>query len=93
MNKYTTAQILAAWDAAYGEDMMVEYPGFFQRLTEENASQAGAPGKSTDRTHNGARAEEEGPVAGQTYALTGARGTKCIANGNSWKDSLVKENN
>ena len=33
--KYTLAQILDAWDASYGEDMMEEYPGFIQRLSEE----------------------------------------------------------
>ena len=32
MNKYTIAQIMEAWDAAFGEDMQAEYPGFFQRL-------------------------------------------------------------
>ena len=37
MNKYTIAQILEAWEAAFGEDMMTEYPGFIQRLTEEQA--------------------------------------------------------
>jgi hypothetical protein len=37
MNKYTLAQIMEAWDAAYGEDMHAEYPGFFQRLQEENS--------------------------------------------------------
>jgi hypothetical protein len=36
MNKYTLAQILTAWQAAFGEDMMTEYPGFIQRLTEED---------------------------------------------------------
>jgi|TARA_B100000900_G_C20246902_1_gene580291 hypothetical protein len=36
MEKYTIAQILAAWEAAYGEDMNKEYPGFIQRLSEEN---------------------------------------------------------
>ena len=36
MNKYTIAQILEAWEAAYGEDMTQEYPGFIQRLSEEN---------------------------------------------------------
>ena len=55
MNKYTIAQILAAWDAAFGEDMMTEYPGFIQRLSEENASQASDPGKGTDTKHLGAR--------------------------------------
>ena len=29
------------------------------------------------------------PEAGKTYALTGARGTRCIANGNSWAESEV----
>ena len=35
-SKYSIAQILAAWEAAYGEDMTQEYPGFIQRLSEEN---------------------------------------------------------
>ena len=34
MKKYTLAQILEAWEAAYGEDMHTEYPGFIQRLNE-----------------------------------------------------------
>ena len=35
--------------------------------------------------------KKDKPEAGKTYALTGARGTKCIANGNSWSESEVKE--
>ena len=35
MSKYTQPQILDAWEASYGEDMMEEYPGFIQRLSEE----------------------------------------------------------
>ena len=31
------------------------------------------------------------PEAGKVYALTGKTGAKCIANGYSWKDSLVEE--
>ena len=38
MKTYTLAQILAAWAAAYGEDMDEEYPGFIQRLSEENGT-------------------------------------------------------
>jgi len=34
MKKYTTAQIISAWEDAFGEDMLAEYPGFFQRLSE-----------------------------------------------------------
>ena len=30
------------------------------------------------------------PLPGKTYALTGARGTRCIANGNSWAESEVQ---
>ena len=55
MNKYNLAQILAAWEAAFGEDMMIEYPGFIQRLSEENASQASNPGKGSDTNNLGAR--------------------------------------
>ena len=32
MNKYTLKQILEAWTAAYGEDMLEEYPGFIKAL-------------------------------------------------------------
>ena len=39
MEKYTIAQILAAWEAAYGEDMNEEYPGFIQRLSEEEQNE------------------------------------------------------
>ena len=38
-----------------------------------------------------ANEKRDKPEAGKTYALTGARGTKCIANGNSWSESEVKE--
>ena len=32
------------------------------------------------------------PLDGNVYALTGGPGTKCIANGNTWADSLVEDN-
>ena len=31
------------------------------------------------------------PEEGKVYALTGAPGSRCIANGNTWKDSEVKD--
>jgi hypothetical protein len=37
-NMYTLKEILAAWTAAYGEDMNEEYPGFIQNLQEDNES-------------------------------------------------------
>ena len=55
MTKYNLAEILAAWEAAYGEDMNEEYPGFIQRLSEENASQTSDPGKGPDINRVGAR--------------------------------------
>jgi len=58
VNKYTIAQILAAWNAAFGEDMMTEYPGFIQRLSEENAPQASDPGKGSDTNNLGARTND-----------------------------------
>ncbi len=35
--------------------------------------------------------KEDKPLAGKVYALTGGPSTKCIANGNTWADSLVKD--
>jgi hypothetical protein len=35
--------------------------------------------------------EEDKPEPDKTYALTGGPGTRCIANGNTWKDSEVKD--
>ena len=35
--------------------------------------------------------KENAPEAGKLYALTGAPGSRCIANGHSWKDSAVDE--
>ena len=35
--------------------------------------------------------KENKPEAGKLYALTGAPGSKCIANGNTWEESVVGE--
>ena len=35
--------------------------------------------------------EEDKPEDGKVYSLTGAKGTACIANGNTWKESEVKD--
>ena len=35
--------------------------------------------------------KKDKPESGKTYALTGGPGTKCIANGNTWRESVVKE--
>ena len=36
-------------------------------------------------------AKKNKPEAGKLYALTGAPGSKCIANGNTWEESVVGE--
>tara|TARA_R100000005_G_scaffold50955_1_gene24647 strand:+ start:313 stop:534 length:222 start_codon:yes stop_codon:yes gene_type:complete len=36
-------------------------------------------------------AVQDKPEAGKVYALTGGPGSRCIANGNSWKESEVKD--
>ena len=33
--------------------------------------------------------KKDKPEPGKTYALTGGRGSRCIANGNSWAESEV----
>ena len=35
--------------------------------------------------------KENKPQAGKLYALTGTPGSKCIANGNTWEESVVGE--
>jgi hypothetical protein len=37
--------------------------------------------------------KKDKPEPGKTYALTGGPGVRCIANGYSWEDSVVKEEN
>ena len=37
--------------------------------------------------------KEDKPEEGKVYALTGGPGDKCIANGNTWSDSVVEEDN
>ena len=52
-----------------------------KQLNEENAPPAGwTPKDSVDK-----------PEAGKTYALTGGPASRCIANGFSWKDSEVQQ--
>ena len=52
-----------------------------KQLNEENAPPAGwTPKDSVDK-----------PEAGKKYALTGGPGSRCIANGFSWKDSEVQQ--
>jgi hypothetical protein len=35
--------------------------------------------------------KDPGPRPGKVYALTGGPGTACIAAGNTWEESVVKE--
>jgi hypothetical protein len=44
-----------------------------------------------DGSKDESKPKEDKPEEGKVYALTGARGTRCIANGNTWKDSEVKD--
>ena len=37
--------------------------------------------------------QEDKPEEGKVYALTGAKGTACILNGNTWKESEVNDDN
>jgi|TARA_R100001530_G_scaffold10072_2_gene9996 hypothetical protein len=41
--------------------------------------------------HNDIAEANNIPQAGKVYALTGGTGSKCIANGNTWKESEVKD--
>lgn len=56
-------------------NQMNEYYGCEYIVTEKPKKQAKVPG----------------PRPGKIYALTGGPGTPCIAAGNSWEESVVKE--
>ena len=75
MTKYTIAQILAAWEAAYGEDMTTEYPGFMQRLKEEDEQKTGA---------------RQGPYLNQSLALAQSTGAKLQAPSDKLQASSCK---
>ena len=47
---------------------------------------AAGPAPTADAAHSNDKPEE-----GKVYALTGAPGSRCIANGNTWAESEVKE--
>ena len=40
---------------------------------------------------DGSKLKEDKPEPGKVYALTGGPGARCIANGYSWKDSVVED--
>ena len=46
---------------------------------------------SKDKEKEKPAKQEDRPEEGKVYALTGGPGTRCIANGNTWKDSEVKD--
>jgi hypothetical protein len=46
---------------------------------------------NTDNAPVAAARAEDKPEDGKVYALTGGTGSKCIANGNTWKESEVKD--
>tara|TARA_R100001198_G_scaffold95557_2_gene81940 strand:- start:1108 stop:1503 length:396 start_codon:yes stop_codon:yes gene_type:complete len=53
------------------------------RVTKEKAIQESVPYTDVEEANK--------PEEGKVYALTGARGTNCIANGNNWKESEVHQ--
>ena len=56
-----------------------------RQLNADNAPPDGW--RPEDQVH--AAPAEDKPEAGKVYALTGGPGSRCIANGNSWKESEV----
>ncbi len=57
-----------------------------KQLNADNAPSDGW--RPEDQVTAAANAEDK-PEAGKVYALTGGPGSRCIANGNSWKESEV----
>ena len=51
----------------------------------------GGPYYSIEEAEDDENVVEDKPEDGNTYALTGGPGARCIANGYSWKESVVEE--
>ena len=49
------------------------------------------PGFIQRLSENSRPIKENKPEAGKLYALTGGPGSKCIANGNTWEESVIGE--
>jgi len=45
----------------------------------------------TEYIKDESKPKEDKPEAGKTYALTGGPGSRCIANGNTWAESEVDQ--
>jgi hypothetical protein len=54
-----------------------------------NADNAPPDGWRPEDQVPAAASANDKPEAGKVYALTGGPGSRCIANGNSWKESEV----
>ena len=52
-------------------------------MSKEKSIQETVPHKDVEEANK--------PEPGKIYALTGGPGTRCIANGNTWKESEVNE--
>ncbi len=52
---------------------------------------AGHDGYHSTARERAEMAKRDAPESGKVYALTGGPDAKCILNGNSWADSVVKK--
>ena len=57
-----------------------------KKLVEDINAENAPPGGWSSRDRLQAK-----PEAGKVYALTGGPGSRCIANGNTWAESEVKD--
>jgi hypothetical protein len=76
-----TKEIAKAYDAAHQLNRIANSLDEILRLVKEDQ----------ERSRKYMEKETDKPEEGKVYALTGAAGTACIANGNTWKEAEVKD--
>ena len=69
------------------------YGGPYYSISEAEDDESHDDGEGDADPAAGDAVKEDKPEAGKVYALTGGPGDKCIANGNTWSDSVVGEDN
>ena len=74
----------------YGcEYIVTEKPKYVKRMKKrEKVNKENAP---TNGWSAADAVKKDKPEPGKVYALTGGPGSRCIANGYSWKDSVVED--
>jgi len=67
--------------------MEIKHPNYYKEIKKKRQEEARSRSRSSDKGHR----TDDTPAPGSVYRLTGSRSQPSIANGNTWKESQVLE--